>query len=86
MTINLPATSVEILAGRHQAGKILENISAAFWLHGRDNETSLFLFKSVHDEFAELADALGYNVTRRDAVTLVVREIVAPLHHASADD
>ena len=65
--IALPATSVEMLAGRHEAQQIVEAVSAAFWMFAQDQDTALFLLQRVHADFAELAKALGYDVTRRNA-------------------
>jgi hypothetical protein len=61
--LTLPAESVGMLAGRHEAALIAERTAAAFWLYGRDDATALFLLHEVHAEFAKLADALGYDIT-----------------------
>lgn len=66
MTISLPKDAVTVLAGRHAAQQISDNISAAYWLHGRDSATAAFLWGHVHDEFAQLADALGYTIARKE--------------------
>lgn len=67
MTISLPKDAVTVLDGRHAAQQISENIAVTYWMHGRDNETALFLWNSVHTDFAQLADALGYTITRKEA-------------------
>lgn len=54
-----------MLKGRHHAQLIACTSEAAFWLHGRDNSTALYLLKQVHSYFREMADALGYDVTPR---------------------
>ena len=66
MTISLPKDAVAVLAGRHPAQQISYNIAAAYWLHGRDNDTALFLWNNVHTDFAQLADALGYTIARKE--------------------
>ena len=63
----LPATAVEILAGQHEASYIAEHLIAAYWLHGRDNGTSLFILQDVHNHLADLADAMGYTLTPKVA-------------------
>ena len=65
--ITLPAESVGMLAGRHEAAMIAERSASAFWLYGRDDDTALFLLREVHAEFAKLADALGYDIAFRPA-------------------
>lgn len=63
--ILLPAKSVDLLAGKHEAIHIAQNTQAAFWLHGRDNATALFLMHAIHKDFAAMAEALGYTITRK---------------------
>lgn len=65
--IELPKNAVEILSGKTAAHHVTENIAAAYWMHGRDNDTALFLWNNVHTDFAQLADALGYTITRKEA-------------------
>lgn len=66
--IELPKNAVDILSGKTTAAhSIVENIAAAYWMHGRDNGAALFLWNSVHTDFAQLADALGYTITRKEA-------------------
>jgi hypothetical protein len=67
MNRQLPATAVEVLAGHHQAEQISGHLNAAYWLHGRDDATALFLLEKAHDEFAALADALGYVIAPKPA-------------------
>lgn len=63
MTRVLPDDAVAILAGRHEAGQIEAAINAAYWLHGRDNDTALYLLNEAHLRFAEMALAMGYTIT-----------------------
>ena len=65
--ITLPANHVEILNGRSKACDINEALIAAFWVHASDKDRSLFLLESAHQSFADLADALGYDIARREA-------------------
>lgn len=62
MNRQLPATTVEVLKGCHSAEQISQRLNAAYWLHGRDDATALFLLEKAHDEFDALADALGYTI------------------------
>lgn len=64
--IELPKNAVDILRGKATAHHIAENIAAAYWMHGRDNDVALFLWNNVHTDFARLADALGYTITRKE--------------------
>lgn len=64
--IELPKNAVDILSGKTSAHHMAESIAAAYWLHGRDNDTALFLWKNVHTEFAQVADALGYTIARKE--------------------
>jgi hypothetical protein len=65
MTITLPAQATDMLNGKHHAQLIAYASDAAFWLHGRDDSTALFLLNQVHSYFREMADELGYDVTPR---------------------
>ena len=67
MIRNLPKDAVSILAGRHEAGEIAAALNAAFWLHGRDEHTAMFLFCKAHEEFFKLAEAMGYAITPKEA-------------------
>lgn len=61
--ITLPAVATNVLAGRHEARMIAENLYTAYWLHGRDGSTALYLLEKAHDDLAKLADAMGYTLT-----------------------
>lgn len=65
--IELPKNAVDILSGKTAAYHIMENIAAAYWFHGRDNGVAQFLWNNVHTDFAQLADALGYTIARKEA-------------------
>lgn len=62
MTRVLPENSTDVLAGRYEAEQINARLNAAFWLHGRDNATALFLLNEAHAEFAKLASEMGYTL------------------------
>lgn len=68
MSRKLPANSVDLLNGRHQAADIAEHCSIAFWMHGRDTDCALHHLEHIHAEFAALADALGYDITERHPI------------------
>lgn len=61
--VTLPAVATDVLAGRHEAQKIAENLTAAYWLHGRDAGSALYLIKEAHKDLAALADAMGYTIS-----------------------
>ena len=65
MTIKLPTQATDMLKGRHQAELIAGATNAAYWMHGRDNDTALYLLTQVHNHFRAMADELGYDVTPR---------------------
>ena len=67
MSRSLPENAVAVLAGRFEAQEILQHLSAAFWLHGRDDHTALFLLNKAHENFAALADAMGYTIMPKAA-------------------
>ena len=62
----LPKNAVDILRGKFTAHNVAENIAVAYWMHSRDNDTALFLWNIIHADFAQLADALGYTITRKE--------------------
>lgn len=65
MARTLPKNSTDLLNGHHNAQLIAEACSVAFWLHGRDDGSALFNMNKIHEQFAALADALGYDVYER---------------------
>lgn len=65
--ITLPTVATDILDGRGAANQIAADLNAAYWMHGRDNATALFLLRAAHDAFANLADALGYTIAPKEA-------------------
>jgi len=83
MDITLLATSTACLAGRYEAAQIAERTAVAFWLFDRDHDTALFIMKSVHANFIALADALGYDVTRRPVPAPDPAEAIAALEVAA---
>jgi len=66
--ITLPQEATDLLRGRGDAIKIAESCSIAFWMHGVDEGTALFHLKSIHRWFENLADALGYDISKRESV------------------
>ena len=67
MTHTLPDTAVELLKGKNHAEHIVEAMAVAYWMHGRDDHTAQYHLASIHEEFASLADALGYTVALKPA-------------------
>lgn len=68
--VTLPTDPVSVLAGRHEAAMIAAELNAAFWLHGRDNGTALFLLNEAHMHLAQVAKAMGYTITPIAAATV----------------
>lgn len=66
MNIKLPEVQTDLLKGHHPAQMIAEKSVIAYWMHGRDDDTALYHYKSVHEYLHELADALGYTLTPKD--------------------
>ena len=63
----LPENAVELLDGRGFAAEIVENCTVAYWMMGRDDDTALYHLNAMHKRFAQLADALGYDIAARPA-------------------
>ena len=61
--ITLPDNAVDILAGKGAASDLSQNLHAAYWLVGRNDDTALYLLKAAHEGLASLADAMGYTLT-----------------------
>lgn len=68
--VTLPTVDTDVLAGRHEANNIAENLTAAYWLHSHDASTALYLLRGAHRDLAAMADAMGYTLTPKadDAV------------------
>jgi len=69
--VTLPAEAVAVLAGRHDAANLAEHLTAAYWMHGRDDGTALYLLREAHSDLAKLADAMGYTITPKADVAEV---------------
>ena len=63
MTRTLPANAIALLAGRSHADAINVALNVAYWMHGRDDHCALHQLNWAHDQFAELALAMGYTIT-----------------------
>ena len=63
MTRTLPTDAIDLLAGRSYADEINVALNVAYWLHGRDDYCALHHLNRAHDQFAELALAMGYTIT-----------------------
>lgn len=67
MIPNLPKNAVDLLAGIGRGEEIAKALHTAYWMHSRDNLTALHHWNWVHQQFAELAEALGYAITQKEA-------------------
>ena len=63
--ITLPAEKIVLLQGREAANCIQQNLTAAYWLMGRDDDTAIYKLTAAHDDFAKLAAAMGYTIARK---------------------
>lgn len=68
MITTLPTRSEDMLNAKHHAQLIASTSEAAFWMHGRNDATALFLLNQVHGYFREMANKLGYDVAPRAAL------------------
>ena len=66
--ITLPENGNHLLRGRVDATKIVESCSIAFWMHGINDGTALYHLIAIHTAFENLADALGYDISKREPV------------------
>ena len=64
--IALPEAAIDIIAGRYDAGLLGQNLHAAYWLHGRDDQAAMLLLHNAHKNLADIADAMGYTIARKD--------------------
>lgn len=69
---SLPAEAVALLAGRSNARDLAEHLVAAYWMHGRNDGTALYLLQEAHRGLADLADAMGYTITPKADVVEVL--------------
>ena len=72
MTRQLPATAAELLAAKGDGVAIDESLILAYWLFYRDGSAALFHFIKAHEQFAKLADALGYTIAPKEAAPVEV--------------
>lgn len=70
MTRQLPATAVEMIAAKGDGSAIDESLILAYWLFGRDDYAALFHFIKAHEQFAKLADALGYTIAPKEVAVV----------------
>ena len=63
MSRAIPQNASDILAGCHHADLIGKDLHAAYWLHGRSDDSALFLLNKAHESLAALATAMGYSIT-----------------------
>ena len=70
--VSLPAEAIAVLAGRSNARELAEHLTAAYWMHGRNDGTALYLLREAHSDLAKLADAMGYTITPKADVAEVL--------------
>lgn len=87
MTINLPSDKTDLCTARYHAASAAEHLFAAYWMAGRDGDTARYLLTHAHEQFARLAEVLGYTVTRvdGDAAAHRARQMNAELPEATSD-
>lgn len=81
---DLPARAIDLLSGQNHAHSIAESMVVAYWLHGRDSHTSLYHLNAVHEDFALLAAALGYTISRSDKIDRLIDAASIVLHDIDA--
>ena len=69
--VSLPAEAVAIIDGHPNARALAEHLIAAYWMHGRNDGTALYLLREAHSDLAKVADAMGYTITPKADVTEV---------------
>jgi hypothetical protein len=74
MTVTLPKNAVDLLAGIGRGGDIAKALHTAYWLHGRDDGAALYHLRMAHQQFAALAEALGYEITPKAKPRRVIAE------------
>lgn len=72
MTHQLPATAIELLAAKGGGSAIDESLILAYWMFDRSDSTALFHFIKAHEQFAKMADALGYTIAPKEAAVAEV--------------
>jgi hypothetical protein len=87
--MELPYDKTELCAAGTYAGNVADRFNAAYWLADRDNETAKYLLRLAHDDFAKLAQAMGYAITPvavvGDAAAYRARQMNAELPEATRD-
>lgn len=69
--MSLPAEAIDILNGQDKARDVAEKLLTAYWMHGRDNGTALYLLQEAHSDLAVLARKMGYTITPKADVAEV---------------
>lgn len=87
MTISLPHDKTDLCAARFHAASAAEHLLAAYWAAGRDDDTARYLLTQAHEQFAKMAEILGYTATRTagDVAALRARKMNAELPAAQAE-
>lgn len=87
MTISLPHDKTDLCAARYHAASTAEHLFAAYWAAGRDDDTARYLLTHAHEQFAKLAEVLGYSVTRTagEAAAHRARQMNAELPEATRE-
>ena len=84
--IELPRDKTDLCEARYHAASAAEHLFAAYWAADRNNGTALFLLTEAHSQFAKMAEALGYTITRTAGPdTLRTRPMNAELPEATPE-
>lgn len=83
--IELPRDKTDLCEARYHAASAAEHLFAAYWAADRDNGTALFLLTEAHSQFAKMAEALGYTITRTAGPDTRARQMNAELPEATPE-
>ena len=72
MTLTLPENPRDLMDWRNLATNIADSFVGAFWVEDRIGNAALDHLKNAHDNFAALAEALGYDLSRKAAPAAAV--------------
>lgn len=88
MTFQLPQDLTDLVRADAHAQSVADALNVVYWTAGSDVGLAEFMLRRAHERFAELAEALGYTVTRApdgDAAAARARQMNAELPQAARD-
>lgn len=87
MTISFPHDETDLCVARYHAASAAEHLFAAYWSACRDDDIARYLLTQAHEQFAKMAEILGYTVTRTagDAAARRAHQMNAELPAAQAE-